>query len=138
MNRERFLKVARQWDWANIDDIFQRALDDGRIFDHQDYVRAFERAAKAELRKVMRDAKDENGEPIFASIERMTEEGEKERIYKQETLFNPDDYKQTVKYFGGLSRKAWKEMQRYRDNCHKRYGIQIPLPWFPEEESATA
>lgn len=134
MKKERLFKLAETWDWANIDQVYHRSIEDGGVWEPDDYQQAKEEAFKAKLRRAMREAKDANGQPRFASIEREDELGSAERIYKQESLFDAGDYMQTVNYHGKLSRHHWKEMQRYRGNCEKRHGVQLPLPWFPEDE----
>lgn len=134
MDTQRLYKLADNWDWVNIDQAYHRSVEDGGVFVNEDLDKVIEEYRKAKIRRALKQAKDENGQPKFASIERRDEFGDTERIYKQENLFNPNDYKQTVEYHAKLSKHHWREMQRYRGNCEHRHGVQLPLPWFPEDE----
>jgi hypothetical protein len=62
----------------------------------------------------------------------LDEKGEPERVYKQEMLFDPEDYKKVVKYHLGLSEHHKNRAAGYIDRCARKHGPQL---WFPNMET---
>jgi hypothetical protein len=50
-----------------------------------------------------------------------------ERVFLQEELFGPEEYRQVVAYHYGMARHHLFKAQTYRDHAKARYGLQLPL-----------
>ena len=85
--------------------------------------RALLEAKKALVRRLIRQQKDEDGHRRVASIEVPAASGETERIYKQETLFVLEDYKQICAYHMAKQHHHLQEARGYASRCEIRYGV---------------
>jgi hypothetical protein len=84
-------------------------------------------AKKSTIRRLIRDVKDEFGWPSIASIETINEAGETVRVYKQEALFDVEDYRQVIYYHGDRSRHHRNMAVGYARRCKLRFNRQLPL-----------
>ena len=66
---------------------------------------------------------------------REDDDGRPERVFMQEELFGPEEYRQVVAYHYGMARHHLFKAQTYRDHAKARYGLQLPL--FSEETVGT-
>lgn len=79
-------------------------------------------AKKALVRRYIKQL-SEDGHQLVHSIERACEGGSMERVYKQETLFEVDDYKQAYIYHRGRQSYHVHIADDLRERCKKRYGV---------------
>jgi hypothetical protein len=54
-------------------------------------------------------------------------QGRPERVFLQEALFGPEEYRQVVAYHYGMARHHLFKAQTYREHAKMRYGLQLPL-----------
>jgi hypothetical protein len=88
------------------------------------------------VRRRLKQFRDARGWPVFGNIERIGPDGTPARVFLQEELFGPEEYRQIVAYHYGLARHHLVKAQTYRDHAKMRYGLQLPL--FSEDEGAVS
>jgi len=137
MNRKEFLDATSSTQWATIDELVKQ-LDDLGYWDAMFNSRALLDSKKQHVRRLMRSMKDENGVPLFANIVTQDENGDEKRVYKQETLFDMTDYRQTVNYHVATSQHHRQMAIGYRNRAFTRYAVQIPLPFEIEAAAGQA
>jgi hypothetical protein len=84
-------------------------------------LRAFTDEVRASLRQKV------DGVPIYASVERVNEQGETVRHYKQTALFDVEDYRIAI---DACQRRAAAETRTARalqKDCAARLGVQLTL-----------
>jgi hypothetical protein len=86
------------------------------------------------VRRRLRQVTDGRGWPTLANIVREGLGGRPERMFLQEELFGPEEYRQIAAYHYGMARHHLFKAQTYRDHAKARYGLQLPL--FDEDEGA--
>ncbi len=125
--RHTFEKLLGNVDkWATVDDIV--ALCDGEGFWSKDFLAQSEvQAKKSHVRRLIRQAKDASGWPVWASVETVNEEGKTVRVYKQETLFGVEDYRQAISYHAGISKHHAAMVAGYARRCKKRFNRTIQM-----------
>jgi hypothetical protein len=119
--------LGRQEGWATIDELVA-CLDRDNRWPQEWLTMVSARAKKDEVRHLIRRCKDENGWPTVASVITQTPEG-KVRVYKQETLFTLDDYRQAVAYHHGRAKHFTKMRDGYRKRCYERLHVQLEIPY---------
>lgn len=137
MNREVFLDATSTTQWATIDEIVSK-LDDAGYWDEEFQAGALLDRKKAHVRRQMKSLKDENSWPMFANVVTRDADGNEARVYKQETLFDLNDYRQTVRYHVEAGQHHIRMAIGYRAQAFKRYQVQIPLPFGFTDEGAVA
>ena len=60
-------------------------------------------------------------------------DGHSDRVFVQEELFGPEEYRQVVAYHYRMARHHLFKAQTYREHAKMRYGLQLSL--FCEEDS---
>ena len=135
MSGEGFAQLLGSAKWKTIDEMIA-VLDRNAFWDDGFLSKSEEHAKKAYCRKMARALKAPEGHRVFASIITTDEDGTKTRVYKQELLFDPTDYRQCVSFWKGVGIHAMEEANGYARRAKKRFNVQIPLP-FPtfEDES---
>lgn len=131
MTREGFLSVTTAATWANIDDLVAM-LDAADFWDEAFLAEAAEHVKKSYIRGNIKRIKDDAGWPLFASVvttNPMT--GQEERRYKQEAIFDRDDYAQVVRYHLRRAEHHQQTAMGYARNAHARYGLQLSLDFTP-------
>jgi len=83
------------------------------------------------VRRMFRKMRAPGGHRVFASVETVNDAGDKVRVYKQELLFNPEDYRQVVNYHQQMALHHMAEANGYAARCAERFNTQMVLP-FPE------
>jgi hypothetical protein len=83
----------------------------------------------------LRQVKDGRGWPTVGNIVREGPDGRPERVFMQEELFGPEEYRQVVAYHYGMARHHLFKAQTYHDHAKARYGVQLPL--FDEVDGGT-
>jgi hypothetical protein len=58
--------------------------------------------------------------------------GRPARVFMQEELFGPEEYRQVVAYHYGMARHHLCQAQTYREHAKARFGLQLPL--FEEDD----
>ncbi len=85
------------------------------------------RALKQAIRQYLRQTKNEHGHSAFASIRTQDAEGNPVVQYKQETLFNVEDYQQVANFHSQRVIHHAQEATYYKRQCHAKFNEQIPL-----------
>lgn len=85
--------------------------------------RATANAKKSQIRKVVSNLKDEDGFPLFPSITIIDDEGKRKRVYKQETLFDVEDYKTVDNYHARLSNHHKDMAEGYVKRCEDKHDV---------------
>lgn len=121
------MNVTRDESWATID-VLKRRLDEAGFWDEDFLKSAIDEHKKAYIRRQIKTITDGEGWPLFANVltvDAMT--GVKEHVYKQETLFDRDDYMQVVGYH--RDRAAYHEAMAagYAGRAERRYAMQLPM-----------
>jgi hypothetical protein len=85
------------------------------------------------VRRRLKQITTAHGWPVFGNIARVRDDGRPERVFLQEELFGPEEYRQIVAYHYGMARHHLFKAQTYRDHAKARYGLQLPL--FSEDDA---
>jgi hypothetical protein len=131
--REHFLQVAQLQRWGTI----QEYVDLCRLrgyFTEAFYCRAVTSMERIHVRRMLRQVRDGRGWPVLANIVREGPDGRPERVFMQEELFGPEEYRQVVAYHYGMARHHLFKARTYREHAKARYGLQLPL--FGEDDGA--
>jgi hypothetical protein len=114
--------------WARTEDLVQ-ALDERAAWGDLER-HALILAKKALVRRLIKQLRDERGHARVQSITRL-EGGQPVKVYKQEELFDVDDYRQVCSYYGGRADYFRGEFDGLRARCLQRYGVDPALPAEP-------
>ena len=79
------------------------------------------------MRRRLRQVTDGRGWPVLANIVREGHDGQSERVFMQEELFGPEEYRQVVAYRYRMARHHLFKAQTYREHAKARFGVQLPL-----------
>lgn len=118
--------LLRSKKWSTIDD-FTDALADTGFFTKEDDQLAKLAGRKMKVRKLLKRMKDETGMPVFASIPVQDEKGKITHIYKQESLFNKNDYQRVIESLVRQSTSLIDMAKRYQQRAKERLGVQLKL-----------
>jgi hypothetical protein len=130
MSQDAFLKAIGTTSWTSLPGLVAK-LDAKRFWEEEWLARSVHTAKTAYARKLIRSLKDEDDYPLFASVE--TEEAEegaagaKVRIYKQESLFTVDDYRQTIGYWRGYVAHGQHMLNHYVHQAQAKFPGQIEM-----------
>jgi hypothetical protein len=99
---------------------------------HGSFTLAFDATALAQMARIhvrrrLKQVTTAQGWPVFGNIERVRDDGRPERVFLQEELFGPEEYRQIVAYHDGLARHHLFKAQTSRDHAKACYGLQLPL-----------
>ena len=131
--REHFLAVTTLQRWGTIQEYVERCRAHG-YFTPQFYHKAAAHMERIHVRRMLRQVTDGRGWPTVANIVRAGDGGRPERVFMQEELFGPEEYRQVVAYHYAMARHHLFKAQTYRDHAKARYGLQLPL--FDEDDGA--
>lgn len=124
------IMLQAQHSWASIDAIIAFCDASKDFWGPEWFASTIDIAKKAVVRKYMRELKDEANMPLWYSIVMVNEDGEETRQYKQESLFNKEDYLQVIQYYIDRASYNMKMAETLRDRAMKRhYVMQLTLPW---------
>ena len=129
--REHFAAVTMLRRWGTIQEYVELCRAQG-YFTDAFYRKAVAHMERIHVRRMLRQVTDGRGWPTLANIVREGEDGRPERVFMQEELFGPEEYRQVVAYHYGMARHHLFKAQTYRDHAKMRYGLQLPL--FDEDE----
>jgi hypothetical protein len=124
--KEHFVHVARMQRWGTIQEYVLLCREQGH-FTAAFYAKAGAHMERIYVRRMLKQVRDPSGWPTFGSIGRLDEHGQPERVFMQEELFGPEEYRQIVTYHYGVARHHLFKAQTYRDHAKARYGLQLPL-----------
>ncbi len=126
---ELLREITQSFDWATIDEIVI-ACDRAGDFWPQDWLnQTTVFAKKSMIRRLIRQIRSDDGSPAFHSIVQADENGNEVRVYKQQDLFNVDDYLQTINYNVGRAQHFIKAATDLRSDLQKTTSIQLKFPW---------
>jgi hypothetical protein len=130
---EHFLRVTQLQRWGTIQEYVDLCRAQGY------FTPAFYRKAAAHMERIhvrcrLRQVTDGRGWPILANIVREGHDGRPERVFMQEELFSPEEYRQVVAYHYRMARHHLFKAQTYRGHAKARYGVQLPLFDADEDE----
>jgi|SRR5215510_1202420 len=129
--REHFLQVATLRRWGTIHEYVELCRAHG-YFTPGFYAKAVAHMERIHVRRRLKQITNERGWPVFGNIERVDPDGKRERVFLQEELFGPEEYRQIVAYHYTMARHHLFKAQTYRDHAKARYGLQLPL--FDEDD----
>jgi len=117
--------VMTQQGFCSIDLLAKVAMDRG-VFDDEFMGKAAEVAVKAVLRRELK-RKDDKGDSLYHSVSVPDDAGEFTPVYKQETLFDVEDFRRVVNYYVHQANYNANEARKMARHCFERYAVQLPL-----------
>ncbi len=127
MSHDTFVAATGDAAWVSIDEIVQR-LDEITFWSEDFIESSLESRKKAWIRKEIKNVRGEDGWPVFASVVTMdTDNQETTRIYKQERMFDRDDYAQVVRYHEDRSQYHHHMAAGWAERAADRFGMQLPM-----------
>jgi hypothetical protein len=81
----------------------------------------------ASARRRLKQITNVHGWPVFGNIARIGPDGTPARVFLQEELFGPEEYRQIVAYHYSLARHQLCKAHTSRDHATARDGLQLPL-----------
>lgn len=131
LSRTMFQVITTGMQWSDVDAIVEKC-DESDFWSEEFLAKALENAKRSEVRHLMKSLKDDEGMPIFHSVERTDPEtGESRRVYMQEVLFNPDDYRTVIEYHMYKATYHEKIARKLDERCRNQYRMSF-LPGFAE------
>jgi hypothetical protein len=129
--REHFLQLTALRRWGTIQEYVDLCQEQG-YFTEAFYRKATAHMERIHVRRMLRQVTDGRGWPTLANIVRAGNDGRPERVFMQEELFGPEEYRQVVAYHYSMARHHLFKAQTYREHAKARYDLQLPL--FDEED----
>jgi hypothetical protein len=124
--REHFLQVTQLRRWGTIQESVDLCRRQG-YFTPSFYRGATPHMERIHVRRMLRQVTDGRGWPVLANIVREGQDGRPERVFMQEELFGPEEYRQVVAYHYRMARHHLFKAQTYREHAKARFGVQLPL-----------
>jgi hypothetical protein len=135
--REHFLQAMTLQRWGTIQEYVDLCRAHG-YFTPVFYATAIAHMERIHVRRRLKQVTNAQGWPAFGNIERVGPDGKPERVFLQEELFGPEEYRQIVAYHYGMARHHLFKAQTYRDHAKMRYGLLLPLFSEDDEEGGGA
>jgi hypothetical protein len=129
--QEHFLQVTTWRRWGAIQEYVELCRAEG-YFTPAFYATAIAQMERIHVRRRLKQVTNAYGWPVFGNIARVRDDGRPERVFLQEELFGPEEYRQIVAYHYTMARHHLFKAQTYRDHAKARYGLQLPL--FSEDD----
>lgn len=124
---ERFTQITGNMDgWATIDEIVS-LCDDASFWTDGFLADAEDKAKKSVVRRLIKSIRGIDSAPEWASVLTTDDDGKPQRIYKQETLFDVEDYRQVVTYHADRSRYHRITAEGYAKRCKQRFNVQLRM-----------
>lgn len=124
LDGSRFDELAESTSWQTIDEIVA-VLDGGEFWTDDWLDGAIVEAKKQKARDFLNSRKDADGMPLWPSVVIKDESGRDVRIFKQERLFNADDYVSQITFHQRRLEHHAHLAKRYRDRGIDRFGEQL-------------
>ena len=125
---DEFERLTRHHGFRTIEELLDM-LDTAGYWKSAWLMETTQRAKKAKIRSLIRQSRDETGWPTWANIVLQRPDGIEQHVYKQETLFEREDYRQVINYWISYTQQGMAMAEGYRDRMAKRVGEQLTLPW---------
>lgn len=137
MNEDILQEIMATTNWSDIDSL-RKKLEESGYFTPEFLSTAMRNAKNQAIRSALNKHKDADGLPKYVSIIRTNDKGKKERVYKQETLFDMGDYKQVVRYRYDRVRHEVDVTKIYISRAFARFGERIQLSFDFEDKAKKA
>jgi hypothetical protein len=127
MSRQAFVAATESASWVDIDGLVAM-LDAAGYWDEAFFDDAIDAKKKAHARQQIKTIPGSDGLPAYQSVvttDPMT--GETERRYKQEAMFDRDDYAQAIRYHRQRAEHHLREATGLAEHGRERYGLQLDL-----------
>jgi hypothetical protein len=124
--QEHFLRVTQLRRWGTIQEYVELCRARG-YFTAAFYRKAAPHMERIHVRRRLRQMTDGRGWPTVANIVREGNDGRLERVFLQEELLGPEEYRQVVAYHYRMARHHLFKAQTYREHAKARFGVQLPL-----------
>jgi hypothetical protein len=133
--REYFLLVAQLQCWGTIQEYVELCRGQG-YFTPAFYATAIAQMERIHVRRRLKQVTTARGWPVFGNITRVRDDVRPERVFLQEELFGPEEYRQIVAYHYGMACHHLFKAQTYRNHAKARFSVQLPL--FDEDDGGGA
>lgn len=124
--RANFIEAVNGSEWATVDKLVEMC-DAANVWPEDFIDTVLINAKKSFVRRQIKQLKDDENWPLWASVETQNEDGETVRIYKQETLFDVEDYRQVVAYHADRREYHGMLAEGYVVRCNRRFHVQLKL-----------
>jgi hypothetical protein len=124
--REYFLRVTQLQRWGTIQEYVDLCRMQG-YFTPAFYRKATAHMERIHVQRMLWQVTDGRGWPTVANIVRASPGGRPERVFMQEELFGPEEYRQVVAYHYRMARHHLFKAQTCCDHAKARFGLQLPL-----------
>lgn len=124
-----FTETTESVDWGTIDDLYKVVITNEQLVTALLAGDIREQAIKRGIRQLIKKVPNDAGHCAYASVKHTDAEGKEVTLYKQETLFNVDDYRYVVDYHGQRKLHHANEERYYARRCHERFAVQIDIPF---------
>ena len=133
-DRERFEQLTGNADAFLTIDQLVAICDEGAYWTDEFMQTSTRNAKKAHIRRLIKTIKDDDDWPVWASIDSTDEDGNMLRVYKQELLFDVEDYRKVVTYHADRSAYHKQMALGYGTHCKRRFGIQLHFDFDDDTE----
>lgn len=141
INEHALAEVIGRTGWASIDEIYEASLD-ANVFGSDFYKNVIERAGKDALRRrLRRGIRDVGGNLIRVAniVTKNPVTGSPARVYKQENLFDMEDFVQVVRYWKTCKKKCDQRIKYYVKLATEQHGPEAKqLLLFGNTEASSA
>jgi hypothetical protein len=124
--REHCLRVTQLQRWGTIQEDVELCRAEGSCTPAFDAT-AIAQMERIHVRRRLKQITTAQGWPVFGNIARVGPDGTPARVFLQEELFGPEEYRQIVAYHYGLARHHLFKAQTSRDHAKAHDGLQRPL-----------
>jgi len=124
---DRFIEITKGLDWEDIKTLERMAIE-GDCVTEEFKREGWKLALRQLIRQEMNRRRGPNGERVFHSVV-VVDGDRKRRVYKQEALFDINDYRQAIDYHAKMSKAHRAEAEGLVRRCRERYLVQLALPW---------
>jgi hypothetical protein len=128
MDQEVFAEIVTANRWQSVPELVEQ-LDTAGFWADDFLSEAELQSKKSWVRRHIKQLKDSSDFPLWASVKTKDDDGRTVTLYKQETFFDVEDYRQVVNYHAGRSDHHREMARGYSRRCKERLGKQIRLPF---------
>lgn len=128
MTAEHFADLLAHEKWQTIDQMVD-ALDDADYWADDFADAALHRMKREHCRRMARSLRRDDGRHVFVHVVETLPTGEKQHVYKQQTLFNVDDYRFAVNFHKQMGIHHIARANELAKDCQRFLGKQLPLPF---------
>jgi hypothetical protein len=129
---EMFTEATANNQWSTIDDLLSVTKQNPELENLILKGDSNDRMLKIGIRQLIKQLKNEEGMPVYASIKTEDANGNAVYVYKQETLFDVSDYEQTVDFHSKRVVHHAQMAAYYAKGFQALTGKQAPLPFDPQ------